>query len=329
MPNRLKRVHFAAVGRDVHIDVPLSNVAMNYEPRNMIADRLAPVVPVPNITGIIPSFGPEDVYRVEDDTRAPGTAANEVTRSVGSDSFVCKNRALSYPVTLEDKANADPIYVQKLYNGAAQYLVTKLGLGWENRVASQVTSGTNVGSYSAVSSAWTDLENSDPLGDVNTMLDNVADSRGYRPNKVVFSEEAWRYFRRNSDVRNLIFGNNNGGGYPSRAQAADLLEVDEIMVGGAFKDNNPEGQDVDLSRVWESGGANVLAYYAPDAPSIMEPSFMYTLRWSVANVPNMQAERHPWDSVKKRELVEVGYYQAEHITDEKLAFLLTAVDSST
>jgi len=329
MQNRLKRVHFAAVGRDVHIDVPLSNVAMNYEPKNMIADQLAPVVPVPNMTGIIPQFGPEDTYRVEDDTRAPGTAANEVTRSVGSDSFVCKNRALSYPVTLEDKANADPIYVQKLYNGAAQYLVSKLGLGWENRVANQVTSGSNVGSYSAVSSAWTDLENSDPLGDVNTGLDNVADSRGYRPNKVTFSETAWRLFRRNSTVRNLIFGNNNGGGYPSRAQVANLLEVDEIMIGGAFKDTAAEGQTVNLSKVWETGGANVLMHYAPSSPSVMEPSFMYTLRWTLPNVPNMQAERHPWDSIRKRELVEVGYYQAEHITDSKLAFLLQAVDSST
>lgn len=327
--NRLKRVHFAAVGRDIHIDVPLSNVAMDYRPQGMIADMLAPVVPVPNLSGIIPQFGPDDTFRIADDTRAPGTAANEVTREVGSDSFYCKNHALSHGVALEDKFNADPIYVQKLFNGAAEYLTGKLSLGWENRLALKCTSGSNVGSYSAVSSSWSDLDNSDPLGDVNTAIDNVQDSRGYRPNKVTFSNNAWRYFRRNANVRNLIYGTNNGGGYVSRQQAAELLEVDEVLVAAAYKNTKAEGQSMELDQVWENGGANVLVHYAPSSPSTFEPSFMYSFRWSQPGVPNMQAERHPYDSVKKRELVEVGYYQDEHITDAKLAFLLTAVDSST
>jgi hypothetical protein len=43
----------------------------------------------------------------------------------------------------------------------------------------------------------------------------------------------------------------------------------------------------------------------------------------------MQVERHPYDSRKKSEEIEVGYYQDEVITASTYAFLLDAVNSST
>jgi len=322
-----KRVYFAAVGREVHVDVPLSNVAIDYQNQPMfIAPNLAPIVEVPNLTGSIPEFSRRDRMATADDRRAPGTEANIVRREVSSDSFVCLNYALKQAVTLEDMKNADPIYVQKLYNGAAEFLTGKLMLNWENRVASKVTSGSNVGSYSAVSSAWTDYTNSDPLNDVLTRIDQVQDLTGTKPNKVVFGDKAWRNFRRNTTVRNLIFGTNNGGGYASEMQVADLLGVDEVMVGGAYKDTANRQQSESLVQIW---GDNVLVHYAPPSPSIYVPSFMYSFRWAIAGVPNMQAERHGFDTKTKSEEVEVGYYQDEKITGSEYGGLIIATDSST
>lgn len=321
-----KRVHFAAVGRELHVDVPLSNVAIDHQPQEIIAPRLAPIVDVPNLTGSFPIFSRRDRMSTANDRRAPGTEANKVRREVSSDSFVCINHALKTDVTLEDMKNADAIYVQKLFNGAAEYLSGKLQLNWENRIASQVTSGSNVGSYSAVSSAWSDIDNANPLNDVLTAIDNVQDTTGIKPNKVTFGEDAWRGFRRNATVRNLIFGANNGGGYPSTQQVADLLEVEEVMVGGSYKDDANRQQSEALTQIW---GDNVLVHYAPPNPSIYVPSFMYSFRWIVAGAPNMQAERHGYDSKTKSEEVEVGYYQDEKITGAEYGYLLTAVNSST
>jgi len=323
----MKRAFFAAVGREIHVDVPLSNVAIDYQNQpQYIAGMIAPVVDVPNISGSIPEFSRRDRMSTTDDLRAPGTEANIIRREVSSDSFFCKNRALKYPVTLEDKANADPIYVQKLFNGAAEFLSGKLALNWENRVALQTTSGSNVGSYSAVSSAWTDYNNSDPLNDVLTRIDQVQDLTGTKPNKVVFGDKAWRNFRRNATVRNLIFGTNNGGGYASRMQVAELLDVEEVLVGGAYKDTANRQQTESLEQIW---GDNVLVLYAPPAPSIYVPSFIYTFRWKAAGVPNMMAERHPYDTKTKSEEIEVGYYQDEKITGSEYGGLIIATDSST
>lgn len=327
MPNRLKRIQFGATGAEVHVDVPLSNVAIDYEPPEMIADTLCPVVEVPFMSGSIPKFDRAGMWRVPDDLRAPGTEAKVVTRNVSSDSFLVTNHALKTFVTLEDRKNADPIYVQKLYSDGSMFLKTQLMLAKEKRVAGLVTSGTNVGSYSAVGSSWTDHANSDPLSDLQTALDNVQDSTGYRPNIVTFGTEAWRHFRRNTTVRNLIFGTNNGGGYPSEAQVADILGVEKINVGKAYVNTGKEGQAESLETVW---GDHVLMHYAPPSPSIFVPSFMYEFRWAPAGVPNMQVERHPYDTRRKREEIELGYYADDtKVTGAELSFLVTNVTSST
>lgn len=314
----------SATGRDLHIDQALSNMAMGYRPAGFIADMVFPTVPVQKQSDLYYEFSRADRLRVKDTRRAPGAEANQIFENLSSGTFFCNNYALKAPVTLEDRENADPVLLAGLVNGRAQYVLDHLLLDWEVRLASQVTSGANVGSYSAVSSAWNG--SGDPLGDLNTALDNVHDSTGIRPNRIVMGEDAWRSFRRDSTVRNLIFGTNNGGGYANRAAVADLLEVDEVMIGGAFQNTGDEGLSESLSKIW---GDNVLAYYAPSAPRIDAPSFGYSFRWSRPGIPSMAIERHPYDSRTKSEEIEAGYYQDEKITGAEYGFLLTAVNSST
>lgn len=321
-----KVVKFGATGRDLHIDVPLSNVAINYRPEGMVADMIAPVVNVNKQSDRITVYSRADALRIEKTNRAPGTPANKITRSISSLTYFADNYALKYPITAEDKANMDAAYVAQMYNGRVNYLQDKLFLDWENRVASQVTSSSNIGSSSAVSSAWSDLDNSDPESDINTAIDNVYDTTGKRPNKITLGESAYRNLRRNVSIRNTINGTNNGGGYATRQQLAALFEVDEILVSAAFENTGNEAQAESLAQIW---GDHVLVSYTAPRPSIETPSFMYSFRWSVAGIPNMQVERHPYDSELKSESVEVGYYQDEKITGSDYAFLLIAVNSST
>jgi hypothetical protein len=319
---------FSATGRDVHVDVPLSNIAINHRPVGHIADMIFPIVPVQKQSDRIVVFSREEAYREEEARRAPGTEANTILRSVSSETYFADNYALKFPVTIEDRNNADPIFAQELYNGAARYVTEKLLLGWEIRQADQVTNTANVGSSSAVSSGWIDTVNSNPLTDVEKGIDNVFDSTGMRPNRVVFGEVAWRNFRRNENVRNLLGRGDaqTGGGYASLAEAADLLDVEQVLVGASFKNTAIEGQAEALVQVW---GDNVLCYYAPMTASVDTPSFGYSMRWRIPGVPDMQAERHPYDGKTKSEEVEVGYYQDEKVVGKDYSFLLVAVNSTT
>lgn len=314
-----------ATSRDVYIDRLLSNVAMGYRPQGFIADMIFPVAPVQRQSDKYPVFSRADRLRRQNTKRARGNEARIITQDVGSDTFYCENYALKTQLFLEDRENMDPALYQQLANGRTTFLMDHLYLDWEVRVANQVTSGSNVGSYSAVSSGWTGA-GADPLADLNTAIDNVQDSTGIRPNRIVMGLDAWRAFRRNSTVRNIIFGSNNGGGYPNIGQATSLLEVDQIMVGGAFQNTGDEGLAEALANVW---GDSVLVYYAPPAPTVDNPSFGYSFRWSRPSIPDLQVERHPYDSKTKAEEVEAGYYQDEKITGADYGFLLTAVTSST
>lgn len=314
----------AATGRDLHIDQLLSEMAMGYRPEGFIADMIFPTVNVQKQSDLYVVFDRADRTRVEETLRAPGTLARRVTEQTGSASYFARNYALASPVVMEDKANADPMLLNNLLNGKSTFLLDKLYMDWEVRVAKAVTSGSNVGSSSAVSSGWGGAGN--PIGNINTALDNVYYANGVRPNRIVMGVAAWRSFRRDANVRNLIFGNNNGGGYPNTQQAASLFDVDEILIGGAFQNVGQEAQAEALQSVWND---NVLVYYAPPTPTIERPSFAYNFRWAPAGVPNMQVERHPYDSRTKSEDVEVGYYQDEKITGASYGFLLKSVNSST
>ena len=314
-------------GRAAHIDHHLSNVAINYRPAGFIADQIFPVVPVPKQSDNYVIYEQADLFRRETTRRSRGGEANKITSSVSSAGFYCDNYALKANVTVEDRANADPIFVRQFEEGRVMRLQDALHLDWEIRVANVVTSSTNVGSSAAVGSAWTDYTNADPLGDIWTAVDNVEVATGYRPNHILFSGTAWRNFRRNVNVIDKATGTGvtGGGLYPTANQIEDLLEM-QVLVGNAWYNSAQEAQTISLNQVWED---HVITYYAPDQASIEAPSFGYYFRWSADEIPNMQVERHPYDSRRHCSEVEIGYYQDEVVTAQPLGFLITNVTSST
>lgn len=313
-------------GRALHIDKALSNMAMGYRPGGFIADMLFPTVTVGKQSDKYYEFSRSDRMRREDDRRSPGFPANVVRESVGSGTYYAENYALASPVVIEDKANADPMIVTNLINGRVRLVTDKLLISKEYRVASQVTSTSNVGSSSVVSSAWNG--SGDVLGNLNQAIDNVMDANGISDNlniKVCMGLDAWRSARRDSTVLNRLFGTNNGGGYATRQQLANLLEVGGIYVGGAFQNTGEEGLSEALSKIWAD---HVLVYYTPPSPSIELPSFAYTFNWVAPGLANMNVERHPYNTETKSEKIEVGYYADEVITGNTYGFLLTNVNSS-
>lgn len=318
-----KAAHFAATGRDLHTDTPLSNVALNYRPVDSIVDLVMPIVPVTKQSDFVTEFFRKDYLRRENTRRSPGTEAAKIDRNVGSKQFFCHNYALKTGVTAEDLANADAIKKAVLFDGAAEFVTGKLWLDWEKRVMDMVTA-TNVGSSFGVASAWNGAGN--PIANVNAAVDVVKNLTGYKPNRILFGEAAWKSFRRDSTVRNLIFGTNNGGGFATEQQVKGLFEVEHVLVQRAPINTANEAQAEALSQILLD---HVLVYYAPETPRIDSPSWGYSYRWTVPEVPSLAAERLPFDRKTKKYEVEVGYYQDERITGSEYGCLLLAVNSST
>ena len=319
---------YSATGRDVHIDVPLSQIAIAYRPTGMIVDMVAPIVPVNKQSDGFFIWDVADAFRIEDDKRAPSTEANIITRRVSSDTYYAKNYALKDRVPYEDIENADQGYIFAERQTRAEYIKDKLMLSMELRVANKVTSSSNVGSSSNVSSQWTDLAsgNSDPIGNINTALNDVQDRTGYRPNRIVFGNAAWRNFKEHADVIGRVYGTLGnpmvGARIIQKEHAKAIFEVEDVLVGGAYRNTTEEGQTHSLSAIW---GDHVLVYYAPMRARKDVPSFMYAFRWKKVMDMNVVVRQRP---EMYAEEVELGFFQDEKITASALSFLIKNVNSS-
>lgn len=309
---------------DVHIDAPLANVLLNYRPTGFIADQIFPVVSVAKQSDLVPGIKIDDRFRTEEDIRAPGTEPRMLSFNVTSQQYFAINHALGTFLTAEEMANADAAWNTRQVR--AQLVMDILLLNYEVRVANQVTSGSNVGSYWTTGSSWSDGLNSEPLTNALDDLEVAEQLRGYRPNKVVMGRTAWYYFRNSDQVLSRLFPHGGGqGAIVSKQAAASLLEVDELLVGGAYRNTAAEGATLALSRIWHD---QVLYYFTPGRPSKEVPAFGYAFRWNVPGMPNLSVRTFPFDGKKGRQDIHVGFYQDEKITDQYLACLRTGVGSS-
>lgn len=310
-----------ATGRDFYPDTVLSNVAINYQPNGLVAPDVAPIVTVNKQSGYFPVWDMADTLRVENDRRAPATEANVITRGVSNSTYFCQNYALKEKLPLEDRENMDGAYQYELRAGRVQYLTSKLTLNWEMRLASLCTNAANLGGFSSAATPWNNTA-ADPAADIWQAIESIQSNTGYKPNSILFSREAWNNFRKHGNVCHLCWGNAGEGKprYASQDQVAAMFELDRVLVSQADYNKNAEGLTAEMTTVW---GANVLIYYAPMTPSLAEPSFMYSFRWRRPEIPDMQAEVHPFDTRTKCEEVEVGYYQDEKITAQNLGYLIS------
>lgn len=305
---------------DVHIDAALSQVVINYQPKGFIANMIMPIVTVDKQSDRFFKMDQGDMFRDEPDYRTPGRLPNYISFDVSSDGYYAKNHALGTYLTREELKNADAALNTQIIR--ARFLTNILNINYELRVANQVNSTSNVGSSTTTASAW-GTSNADPYLDLQGDISTFEDLTGYMPNGIVFGKTAWRNFRDSEKIQTLIFP--HGGGIPRMSHVRDLLEIDNVLVGGAYRNSAAEGATMALSKIWND---NVLLFYTPQSPSKEEPSFGYSFRWMIDGVPHMQVRTFPMDDKTGRQDLHVGYYQDEKIVDSNLGFLRTGVGSS-
>ena len=101
------------------------------------------------------------------------------------------------------------------------------------------------GSYSASNQStlsgtgqWSDRVASDPLAAITVAMDIPL----VRPNKLAIGQQAWTQLRMHPKLVQAIGKSAQAAGYASREAVADLLELDEIIVGQGFVNTAKRGQ---------------------------------------------------------------------------------------
>jgi hypothetical protein len=312
----------SATGRDLYIDIPLSNTMVGRRPVGFIADQLLPVVPVTKQSGMYWARNRKETFEHIPNIsfRAPKTAPKKVTWNVASDTYYAHNYALASDWAVEEEVNAD---AQLRYRETHAMNVTdKLMYDYEFRVSQLAT--TNIYTTTHVATAWSN-KNATIFDDVMAQKEAFYVATGLEPNRMIIPRKHWRHIKVNSQIAQLIRG--DAGGVPTVRAIQDLFEIEAVLIpqllvntAGEQETQNGSGS---LGYVW---GDKISFMHVNLLGGDMVDTWAQSFRWTNPSLGTPFAvERVPYDPVKKCEGIQAGYYQGEKVISSDLHWAIDSI----
>jgi hypothetical protein len=261
-------------GTPFPIDPVLTGIIIAYKNNTLIADevlpRLTPNLPKKKFTWWRFDFG--QFITVGDTKVGRKSAPNEVEFEAADVEDKTDDYGLDDVIPLDDINNAPTGYDPRAF--AAQKLIDLVLLDREVRVANKVFNAANYAASNketlSGTSQWSHAD-SKPI----VQISEAADTMIMRPNNMVLGRIEWTALRTNPSVLRALTFSGAADGMANKRAVADLLELDDIIVGEGWINRAKKGQPVSRSRAW--GDKALLFHKAPLASSIdATPTFGWT-----------------------------------------------------
>ncbi|MCG5260387.1 phage capsid protein [Cupriavidus gilardii] len=233
-------------------DTQLTAIAVIVRNQMMIADEVLPrTAPLGKEKFSYQSYPAEQQFTVPDTKVGRRSQVNEVEFSGKRVTDETEDHGLDHPLPISDINNAPA-------NTNIEALTTEMLSGLiildrEVRTSRLVFNKDSYAGNSEVVSATDrfDAAGSDP---VEYLLD-VLDRPIMRPNIAVIGQSEWRLLRTHPAVVKAVHGNNGDKGAATRQQVAELLEIEDILVGRARVNYAKPGKAAELRPCWRGGMA--------------------------------------------------------------------------
>jgi hypothetical protein len=275
-----------------HIDVPLTNISVGFNPGGYIGQQLFPNVPVENITGKYFIYSKGDWLRREAKVRAPGTRAVRGGYGLSTGQYTCVEVAFATPVQDEQVANStNPLAP---FADGTKFVTRQLMAEMESQVAG-LAFGTGWSSSATPGTLW-DNDTSDPIGDAETAVETVVSSIGQMPNVGVAGFNTWADLKNHPDIVDRIKGA-AGPGNPAvvtQAAVAALFGLERLLVGTQIENTAAEGATDSTSFIW---GKHLLVAYVTGSPSLMEANSGYVLTYKTRVIERFREDQEKQDVV--------------------------------
>lgn len=234
------------------INESLTAIALSYRNEAMIADMVLPRVPCANDAFKYFKWNRDEAFTVPDTKIGRKSEANVVEFGGTEVTDSTSDYGLKDVVPLQDLRNAQGTPFDPL--GMAALGTTRLmTLDREIRVASLVTTAANYGASNKATlsgtSQWSDYTNSNPLSAILTAFDAML----MRPNKLVLGQAVWTVLRQHPRILEAIKGTGAGlssQGTINRQQLAELLGIQEVLVGAGWVNGGKKGAAAAYARCW-------------------------------------------------------------------------------
>jgi len=305
--------------QQVHLDKMLSNISIGYSNEMYIADQIFKDVTVQKQSDKYYVFGKER-FRANDDLRAPGTEANEISWRFSSDQYFCQGHALRHGIADEEVQNADDAL--NLETEGTELVTEGILLNKEIDASNQVLDPKNYHSElqltlgTAGTYKWSDYDHSDPVLDIQRAKEAIHKKSGVRANTLIISEPVLNILKLHPKLKEIIKYVQRG--IVTEEIMAVAFGVDNILVGSALKSsaNNPGQGDI-LNYIW--GNSAVLAYI-PANPGRKQVALGYNFAWNKDGQGAVQVRK--WYEIGRRAtLIEAENWYSQKIVSNVAGFL--------
>lgn len=290
----------------VHVNKPLSNLALHYKNEAFVADRVWPKVSVDKESDVYYTFGREEINTHQNNVgvspflRAPGDPSDEFDWEADTATYKCEEYALSKPLPQRVVKQSDaPV---RILQTTTKKLTQALLLGYEIRVQTVAQNAALAGSTFAAGVVWSNVAGAATiLRDINTAKNNVRLSCGIEPNCILMSAGV------EQDIVSWLKINSNAW-YDRYMQEYRIpgafFGLNDVIVGKAVQNTANIAQAAVYAEVWNR---NVAVFYREPTPTLEALTWGYTM---VAQ--DMQVKTW-WDDARAS-----TFYEVNHIVDEEL-----------
>jgi hypothetical protein len=290
---------------NVHVDDILTQISVAWPNLGLVGENLFPAVPVAKQSDKYYVFGRE-LFQVENDFRAPGTAANEIPGyKLSTDSYFAQEHSLQTPVADEVRWNADsPLAPDR---DATELVTMRIWLGREKAMKDLATTAANYSTGNTVTlsgtSQWSDYVNSDPISNLRTGKSAIHAKIFMEPNVGIFPYQVMTILEDHPDFIERIKYSERG--IVTADLVGSIIGLPRIVVPGVGISSSALGQPITVGYLW---GKDVILAWVPPRPGLRVPAFGYEYSWR--GNPGGQAQYvDRWrEEHRKSDLVRVCRY---------------------
>jgi hypothetical protein len=268
---------------DLQVNIPLTLIQSAYIQGNndFIADQIFPIIGVQKREGRYWTFSRDEWYRSEAALRGPAT------QSVGSGFtltsaplYNCDVYAFHKDIDKQTRAETDAQGFFDIQATSTKFVTRQLLLKREQVWASKFFT-TGIWSTNRVgASDFTQFDDaaSTPVDVIGSIIDNVAEATGLRPNLMITVPRVMRALRRNAQIADLArsVAPKTGESLPTAALLQEVLEMPRVVVASTILNTSVEGQTAAYAPLY---GKSILLLHVAETPSLETPSAGYIFNW--------------------------------------------------
>jgi len=265
---------------DVHVNRPLTNISVAYlqSMDDFIADKVFPNIPVAKQSDRYFEYLKQQWFRTDAQVRGLSQeSAGSGYEIDNTPNYFAKVQALHKDIDDQLRGNSDqPI---NLDSEATEFVTRGLALRREKDWAAKYfTTGIWTGSSTLtdiVPAVLWDVAGSVPITNIRTEMAAMKKLTGFRPNKLILSDDVWVILQDNADFLDRIAI--TGTKIVTTQLLASVLDIDEVLIASVVEDTAAEGATAAMDWVYSK---DALLVYAAPRPSLMQPSAGYTFSWT-------------------------------------------------